>query len=434
MMIRSQLVVAVALAVVLGHLRVTVDAHDTTDKSTIISPQHGKLCRQYNWTGRLWKEAMPKKSHAARCDTYVGKSAPRSFFMHSDLRSVIRNSAFPLYKEIAADERVLLQSPCKDTIAFLGPGVVDENGVLFEDTGCLAAANGACFFANAPHVPTTDTETPGQGAASSDTFVHPPDVTATHDYVVTVAVPNGREIYHSIMECLASVIDIMSSPFATRKQYYLHVQEKTPYLMQWIAIVLPEVPTDRIVTGTIRALQQLVVPRMHCGETPGGHLLSLRTRLRAWLQKHRAQHNVTSIRVRRDAPTEENMARTSPRPVLVKRTKSRVVDGWDNLHAIADMNELSDATKAVMPVAEQIALFDTKLVIAPHGAGLLNMLSARDGACVVEIHPAGRRRTNLCFGRMAYLLGFTYVGFILPNITEDSTALINDTIHKFCLE
>eukprot|EP00041_Stephanoeca_diplocostata_P003307 m.33411 g.33411 ORF g.33411 m.33411 type:complete len:161 (+) comp14231_c0_seq2:309-791(+) len=77
------------------------------------------------------------------------------------------------------------------------------------------------------------------------------------------------QIYHSVVECLASVIDIMSSPVATREQYYLHVEKKTPFLMQWIALVLPEVSTDRIVTGTIRALRQLVVPRMHCGSTPG---------------------------------------------------------------------------------------------------------------------------------------------------------------------
>eukprot|EP00041_Stephanoeca_diplocostata_P003308 m.33414 g.33414 ORF g.33414 m.33414 type:complete len:78 (+) comp14231_c0_seq2:179-412(+) len=46
-----------------------------------------------------------------------------------------------------------------------------RTGVLYADNGCIAAANGACFFADAPHVPTT-TATGTPRAASTDTFVH----------------------------------------------------------------------------------------------------------------------------------------------------------------------------------------------------------------------------------------------------------------------
>ena len=61
-----------------------------------------------------------------------------------------------------------------------------------------------------------------------------------------------------------------------------------------------------------------------------------------------------------------------------------------------------------MSVSEQIALFyDAECVIAPHGAGLVNIAFCRQGTKVVEINTPYRAATH-CFYDIAHYRGLKY--------------------------
>jgi capsular polysaccharide biosynthesis protein len=67
---------------------------------------------------------------------------------------------------------------------------------------------------------------------------------------------------------------------------------------------------------------------------------------------------------------------------------------------------------------EQIRLFaDAKVIVAPHGAGLTNMLFAREAVIVEIINPA---YFNLCYYRLANVLGHTYWYLLGVPVVPDS--------------
>lgn len=62
---------------------------------------------------------------------------------------------------------------------------------------------------------------------------------------------------------------------------------------------------------------------------------------------------------------------------------------------------------ADMPMAEQVALFaGARRIVAPHGAGLANLLFSSAGAALLELHMD--RYVNWCFRRLAATMGVRY--------------------------
>jgi len=63
--------------------------------------------------------------------------------------------------------------------------------------------------------------------------------------------------------------------------------------------------------------------------------------------------------------------------------------------------------------AEQITLFrSVKIVVAPHGAGLANLVFARPGTRVIECF--GRDYVNSCFAQLAEACGLNYSPMVVP--------------------
>ena len=103
--------------------------------------------------------------------------------------------------------------------------------------------------------------------------------------------------------------------------------------------------------------------------------------------------------------------RTANRRLL---NEDEVVSGLERLGFVA--MQLENLT-----LAEQIALFaNAEIVVAPHGAGLANILYAPSGCRLIELHMGGW--TNWCFRRLAAVCGVVYdcvVGSEVPGPRAD---------------
>lgn len=69
-----------------------------------------------------------------------------------------------------------------------------------------------------------------------------------------------------------------------------------------------------------------------------------------------------------------------------------------------------------IPIHEQALLFqEAKLVVAPHGAGLTNLLFARPGGTLVEIF--SESYVNQCYRVLAAAAGWDYAPWVIPKTT-----------------
>jgi hypothetical protein len=83
-------------------------------------------------------------------------------------------------------------------------------------------------------------------------------------------------------------------------------------------------------------------------------------------------------------------------------------------------------------MTETVALFArTRLVIAPHGAGLTNMLFLPRCAAVVEIHTFHKeRKVNYCYVDMALGLGLSYEGLAPIGNDEANVSAVLAAAHR----
>ena len=77
-------------------------------------------------------------------------------------------------------------------------------------------------------------------------------------------------------------------------------------------------------------------------------------------------------------------------------------------------------TDAPLPdYQDQMVMFTrAAVVVAPHGAGLSNLLFSKPGTCVLEVL-CERPATNMCFQRLALLLGMPYHALVSTHGCED---------------
>ena len=84
-----------------------------------------------------------------------------------------------------------------------------------------------------------------------------------------------------------------------------------------------------------------------------------------------------------------------------------------------------DGDAGQTPVAVLAQFAAARAVIAPHGAGLANLIAGRRGLRVLEFHPAqpehaasGIPGLNLCMLHLARALGFAYTGALMWPVVE----------------
>jgi hypothetical protein len=180
----------------------------------------------------------------------------------------------------------------------------------------------------------------------------------------------------------------------------IHVSTKSDFVLQWLALV--GIPEDRVVTGTIFA-SVLVVPEMgKCG-TPFPCQLE-------WLNSQMPRAS-------------------SPRKVviLVKRTKSRTVRNFEAVEmAVRESAKMWDVEVHVhddsklLSVRAQLEMFSgAAAVIAPHGAGLVNLIAVPRGIRVIEFI----EDLNVCFLRVAAIRGLDHSAVRMRGGIVDMTQL-----------
>ncbi|KAJ8612931.1 hypothetical protein CTAYLR_006178 [Chrysophaeum taylorii] len=106
---------------------------------------------------------------------------------------------------------------------------------------------------------------------------------------------------------------------------------------------------------------------------------------------------------------------TTPAVVVVERTRRRVLQGLRTM-VLPVMRRYAarrgfafelHADVNLPPVIDQLALFRrARVVVAPHGAGLVNLVATPRGAIVVEF--LDDSQPNFCYARLAVVLGHRY--------------------------
>jgi hypothetical protein len=199
---------------------------------------------------------------------------------------------------------------------------------------------------------------------------------------------------------------------------FIHVPVKSSFILQWLDLL--DIPADRIVDHAVIAASTLLVPEMgRCGCPYRSQLQWLRaTFIPAALSKlspHRLHSSASAA---------------GKRIILIKRTKSRPVRNFsvleEALRALAAQmvppwHLVIHADDRLPPLAAQIALFaevDTRIVVAPHGAGELFAAFLPKGAGLVEL--ISESQACLVYARLTYLLDIPYV-----QVPMDSAGIVS---------
>ena len=108
-----------------------------------------------------------------------------------------------------------------------------------------------------------------------------------------------------------------------------------------------------------------------------------------------------------------------PERIFVSRRDApqRTMRNQGEIEALCAARGYTPVVLTGMPVADQVALFGAaRRVVAPHGAGLANLLFCRPGAAVLELFMD--RYANFCFRRLAACAGLRY-GCVLGRTDVD---------------
>ena len=119
---------------------------------------------------------------------------------------------------------------------------------------------------------------------------------------------------------------------------------------------------------------------------------------------------------------------------LVKRTKRRKVLNYAQVEAISAAYAKSDDLQLIVHddsslpnLLTQLSNFArARVIIAPHGAGLLNLIATRRDTTVIEFIDY-QSNVNLCYTRLSVLMGNRYHSISLSDGRADLEAL-NSTL------
>lgn len=212
---------------------------------------------------------------------------------------------------------------------------------------------------------------------------------------------------------------------------FLHTDQdvRVGWFREWVQLVGGRGMEARLLHGVVSA-NQVLVP-MGTGNVRGAPLASTMRTTRQLIWR-----NLDDL-TRRPAPIGGDAA-IGPQVVLVTRhNQSRAIANVDvlvrALHGSLAAGELArgrlhrfeDTHSAI----DQCALFRAAdLVVAPHGAARANLLCARPGTAVVELHapvwrPPGRSEAqpNMVFLHLAWQLDQPYYGVHVPGATYTGT-------------
>lgn len=210
-----------------------------------------------------------------------------------------------------------------------------------------------------------------------------------YDSVLSISAFWSYGIWHFPMEAL---VGLQAMDTWIDKNTIIHISAKTNFTLSWLKLIGKDLRF--IITGNVFA-KQLIVPEIgQCGSPSFQQVKWLRDSI-----------HITSS-------SKQNKV------VLIKRTKKRKMIKFDDiLHLTSDIAKqnglqivIHDDSK--LPALNiQLKLFrEAKIVIGPHGAGLINLISSEPGTCVIEFLSTD---PNICYMRLSYILGLKYISIPL---------------------
>ncbi len=211
------------------------------------------------------------------------------------------------------------------------------------------------------------------------------------EFVATIAHFWGQGYYHFIAENFVRVPLIISS-IEGNPRSKIHVHGYTPFVGSLLELL--GIQRDRIVEGTVFAHILLLPEPVPCGNPPAIMLNLLRRML-----VERSLQSVTS-------------ATSECRILVVKRKGSRAISNHEAL--VSGLSGAFSACRTIVhtgdeSVLNQLQLFrSSTAIVAPHGAGLANMVACRKSTLILELMVAGKD-VNICYMAMAFKLLLQYM-------------------------
>ena len=236
----------------------------------------------------------------------------------------------------------------------------------------------------------------------------------SYDEVFTIAQFWGFGYFHAVIEDLTRI----ALPFLLRHDSIkIHVYSKTGFtrvIMQYLGF-----PPNRLIAGKVYAKTLYSPAGSGCGHSSLMGTLTLSSIL-----------------------TKNIVPRIGPQDtiVLIKRSTKRYFRNHDSIFRMIQRVARDNSLKAVVfpdkpvpPFEEVTRLFNRALVIvAPHGAGLSNMVLSKPGTLIIEgLCYDVTHRPNLCYLTLAQILGHRYYG-VMP--AKDCFSVTPDYIKKPLLE
>lgn len=234
----------------------------------------------------------------------------------------------------------------------------------------------------------------------------------THDVVISLVSRWSMRTWHAVMEALVSlgVVDLMLGGQLHKHSSKIHIARRSTFTDAWLS--LAGIEPKRIIDRQTILARELLVPEMGRCSNPAPHQVSwLRGKVRAkvvpQIAQQPSQEKGVVLLVKRSG--DLHISRNAQRIILnfdkveeavgaYAKAKGMRLDIFDDSH--------------LGPVSQQLKRFSVaSLVVAPHGAGLLNLVAVRAGTTVVEMFAPGW--VVLCFSRLAFLLGLNYYGLAL---------------------
>eukprot|EP00040_Diaphanoeca_grandis_P010617 m.54426 g.54426 ORF g.54426 m.54426 type:complete len:537 (-) comp21912_c0_seq1:134-1744(-) len=253
------------------------------------------------------------------------------------------------------------------------------------------------------------------------------DLVPEMEYVVSLAGRWSDSPWHFPAESLCGLAPLLPLPSHAK----VHVTSEKSFVLDWLELV--GVSQDMVVTGPVRA-RTLVIPKAcPCGKPDKQHLTWLHSVATSEVAKvlELSAENVTSTMITK--PSTLLLIRRTALHALNKRhfSEAGFKAVYDALFRIAERHGLTmtvfdDAHMPSTPIQlRQWA--NAAIVVAPHGAALVNMLAMKPNqSCVVELRQVGYEmdlyRWYASQLDVAYIRGPDFTENGMPSIKELESA------------
>ena len=249
----------------------------------------------------------------------------------------------------------------------------------------------------------------GKGCGSATSLVRS-EVGPRFQIVATIAHFLGEHYFHFVAENLAR-LPLVLPIIEHFPKSMVHIRTQSPFVISLLGIL--GVATNRIIQGTVHAEVALLPEPTPCGSPPAILLHLLR---RTLLQK--------STNFGHD-DVETSRACII---LVVRRDASRKVSNHKDLVSKLSRNfrhctmkEHTGKERAI----DQLKMFRAaSVVVAPHGAGLANIIACRESTLVLEFLVAGQD-INICYMAMALKLHLNYVSLTVAGSSQYGAMTVN---------